>query len=354
MVAIPYHILKWGEFMSATIGDIAKRAKVSPATVSRVLNNSGYVKEDTRKRILAAIKEMNYTPSAIARSLSKNETNTIGVIVPDITNTYFGEIIKGISEIAEKNNLNIILFNTENYLEKEIRALNLLKEQRIKGIIMTPGFGEEKFNETYIKTIDNLNVPIILVSADIKFTKLNGVFVDNIKGGYDATNLLIKEGHTKIGIMTGLLSSEPTIDMLEGYKKALLDNNIEFNDKYIHHGDFKLDKACELTKKILKDEDVPTALFVCSNMMTLGVIKALREEKKETPNDLAIIGFNKIDFLDIVGMNITYMEDCPVQLGRAAMEMLNDIISDSGDKDIRRLTIAPQMIVKGSEKKIIK
>lgn len=340
--------------MSVTISDIAKRAKVSPATVSRVLNNSGYVKEETRHRILAAIKEMNYTPSAIARSLSKNENNTIGIIVPDITNTYFGEIIKGVSEIAEKENLNIILFNTDNYLEKEIRAINLLKEQRIKGIIMTPGFGEEKFNENYVTTITTLNVPIILVSADIKFTKLNGVFVDSIKGGYDATSLLIKEGHTKIGIMVGLLGSEPVMDRLEGYKKALSESNLTYNEKYIYHGDFKLDKAYELTKKILKQKDAPTALVVCSNMMTMGVIKAIKEENKEIPKDLAIVGFNKIDLLDIVGVNITYMEDCPVELGRASMEMLCDIIRNPKNEEVKRLTIAPQMIIRGSEKKIIK
>ena len=344
---------QWGEFtMSVTISDIAKQAKVSPATVSRVLNCSGYVKEETKQRILEAIKETNYVPSAIARSLSKSDTNTIGVIVPDVTNSYFGEIIKGISDIAEKNNLNIILFNTDNYLEKEIRALNLLKEQRIKGIIMTPGFGEERFNELYIKTINNLNIPIILVSADVKFNKLNGVFVDNVKGGFDATNLLIKEGHTKIGIMTGLLSSEPVADRLEGYKRALKDNNISFKNKYIYYGDYKLEKAYELTKKLLKEEDRPTAIISYSNMMTMGIIKALKEENKDIPKDLAIIGFNKIDFLDIVGLNITYVEDSPIELGKTSMDMLCDIIKSKDNKNTRRLTIAPQIVVRGSEKKL--
>lgn len=340
--------------MTVTISDIAKKANVSSATVSRVLNSSGYVKEDTKKRIQAVIKEMNYTPSAIARSLSKSETNTIGVIVPDITNSYFGEIIKGISEIAEKNNLNIILFNTDNYLEKEIRALNVLKEQRIKGIIMTPGFGEEKFNDDYIKTISNLNIPIVLVSADVKFTNLNGVFVDNIKGSFDATQLLIKEGHTKVGIITGLLSAEPSIDRLTGYKKALEANNITINDKYILNGDFKLDKAYELTKRLIEEKDHPTALVVCSNMMTMGVIKALNEKNKNIPTDLSIIGFDKIDFLDMVGLNITYMEDCPIELGRSSMKMLCEIIYNSNDEDnnIKRLTIAPKIVIRGSEKKL--
>lgn len=338
--------------MAITISDIAKRAKVSSATVSRVLNSSGYVKEDTKERVEAVIKEMNYTPSAIARSLSKSETNTIGVIVPDITNSYFGEVIKGISEIAEKNDLNIILFNTDNYLRKEIRALEVLKAQRIKGIIMTPGFGEEKLNDTYMKTIDNLNIPIILVSADVKFTNLNGVFVDNIKGGFEATNLLIKEGHTKIGIITGLLNSEPAMDRLIGYKKALEINNIPVRNDYIISGAFKLEVAYEITKKLLDSEDRPTALVVCSNKMTMGVIKAVREAKKDIPKDLAIVGFDKIDLLDMVGMNISYMEDSPDELGRIAMNMLCEIIEDNGKGGVRRRIISPQVISKGSEKNI--
>ena len=178
------------------------------------------------------------------------------------------------------------------------------------------------------------------------------MFVDNIKGGFNATNLLIKEGHTKIGIMTGLLSSEPATDRLIGYKKALKENNIPFNNKYIFYGDFKLDKAYKLTKNLLEEKDQPTALVVCSNMMTMGVIKALKEQNKDIPKDLAIIGFDKINFLDIVGLNITYMEDCPIELGRASMDMLCDIISNTDNISVRRVIIEPQIITKGSEKKI--
>lgn len=336
--------------MAVTISDIAREAKVSCATVSRYLNKSGYVKEETRERIHKAIKDMNYTPSAIARSLSKCETNTIGVIVPDITNSYFGEIIKGISVIAENYNLNIILFNTNNYLEKEIKALNVLKEQRIKGIIMTPGFGVEEASNIYKETIERLNVPLVLLAADIKFTKLNGVFVDNLKGGYDAANLLIKEGHTKIAIMSGILSSEPSVDRLKGYEKALKENNIPINENYILNGEFKLEKAYEITKEIMNREDSPTAIITCSNRMTIGVVKALREMGKSIPDDLAIVGFNKIDFLDIFGMNITYIDDLPEELGKSAMKMLFEIINNN-ITDITRLVVSSKVVIKGTEKK---
>lgn len=336
--------------MAVTISDIAKKAGVSSATVSRVLNDSGYVKQSTREKIEAAIKEMNFTPSAIARSLSKNETNTIGVIVPDITNSYFGEVIKGISEVAEANNLNIILFNTDNYLEKEVRALNVLKEQRIKGIIMTPGFGEEN-NKEYIETINNLNIPIVLVSADLKFKELSGIFVDNVLGGFNATNLLISEGHTKIGIMTGILSSEPVAERVVGYKKALKEANIEINDKYILDGQFSMEKAYELTKKLLDSKDKPTALITSSNRMTMGAIKALKENNKNIPKDLAIVAFDKVDLLDVLGIRITYIDECPMELGRNSMNLLCDIFNDSDKNFKRRVIIVPKLIIKGSEKK---
>jgi len=342
--------------MGITITDIAKKAGVSLATVSRVLNNSGYVKVETRAKVLSAIKETNYTPSAIARSLSKSETNTIGVVVPDITNSYFGEIIKGISEVAEALNLNIILFNTDDNLEKELKALDLLKGQRIQGVIMTPNFGGDELNSNYINKLENLGIPLVLVAADVKYANLNGVFVDNIKGAFDATNILIREGHTKIGIVKGQKGSQPILDMFMGYKKALCYNNIEIREDFIYSGDFKLERAYDITKKILKQEDRPTALLVSSNMMTLGCVKAVLEDKLSVPGDLAIIGFNKNDVFDLIGIGISYVDDSALQLGRTSMEMLSDLIKNenTNTKVVKRITIEPTIVLKGSEKVISK
>ncbi|QAA35120.1 LacI family DNA-binding transcriptional regulator [Clostridium manihotivorum] len=338
--------------MGTTISDIAKKSGVSLATVSRVLNNSGYVKDETRNKVLETIKEMNYTPSAIARSLSKNETNTIGVIVPDITNSYFGELIKGISEVAEASDLNIVLFNTDDNLEKELKALTVIKEHRLKGVIMSPMFGENEFNSNYVNTLENLDIPIIFVVADVKYTSFSGVFVDNIKGGFDATNLLIKEGHKKIGIITGLLSSEPAMDRLMGYKKALAMSNIPIREEYIFKGDFKLSTGYDITKGVLSMDDGPTALVVCSNMMTMGAVKAIFDENKKIPDDLAIVGFDKLEFLDMVGIKITYMEDCPEELGKSSMNMLKEVIENRDVTEKKRVTISPTIIIKGSEKKL--
>ena len=338
--------------LGITITDVAKKSGVSLATVSRVLNNSGYVKDVTREKVLNVIKDTNYTPSAIARSLSKNKTNTIGVIVPDITNSYFGEIIKGINEVAEQNNLNIILFNTDNNIEKEIKALDALKAQRIRGAIMTPNFGDDELNSKYISRFENLDIPLVLVAADVKYSNLNGVFVDNMKGAFDATSILIKEGHKKIGIIRGHKSSKAAMDMFMGYQKALCCSDLEIREDYSYFGDYRLDLAYDITKDILKMKDRPTALIVSSNMMTLGSVKAILEEKLSIPDDMAIIGMNKVDILDLVGIGITYVDDLTNELGRTAMSVLSELIMKEGISEVKRITIKPTIIIKGSEKKV--
>ncbi|MCY6483133.1 LacI family DNA-binding transcriptional regulator [Clostridium aestuarii] len=335
--------------MAVTISDIAKKAGVSQATVSRVLNNSGYVKQETREKILKIIKELNYTPSAIARSLSTNKTNTIGVIVPDINNPFFGEIIKGISEVADKHNLNIILCDTDERMEKELKALQLLKEQRIQGIIITPTSVEDEFNSEYLNTLENLGIPIVLVDGHVKYSTFNGVFVDNIKGAYEGVEAFIKAGHRKIAIITGRMNSKPAKDRLIGYKKALARNHIPIDEKYIFYGDYKQESGYDFTKHILKMEDRPTAIFVCSNMMTLGCIKALYEEKLSIPEDIAIIGFDRVDVLNIVGMNISFIDGPTIEMGRIGMEMLINALKNKKNRMINKITLIPKLVLKGSE-----
>lgn len=340
--------------MSVTINDIAKAAGVSPATVSRVLNSSGYVKEETRQKILKVIKELNYTPSAIARSLSTSKTNTIGVIVPDVNNPFFGEVIKGISEIADMHDLNIILCDTDESMDKELKALKLLKEQRIQGILITPTSVEDDFNSEYLSTLENLGIPIVLVDGHVKYSTFSGVFVDNIKGAFEGTEALIKAGHTKIGIITGRMNSKPAKDRFIGYKKALAMNNIPLDERYVFNGEYRLDSAYNATKQMLMMEDRPTAVFICSNMMTLGCIKALFEENLKIPEDMAMVAFDNIEVLNIVGINVSFINGPTIEMGKIGMKMLVDILNNKEKKEINRITLMPELVLKGSEKYIKK
>jgi LacI family transcriptional regulator len=339
--------------MSVTINDIARAAGVSRTTVSRVLNDSGYVKEETRNNILKAIRELNYTPSAIARSLSTNKTNTIGVIVPEINNPFFGEIIKGIGQVADEYNLNLILFNTDDNRKKELKALKLLKEQRIQGVIITPTYPEDDFDSNYLSTLENLGIPVILIDGHVECFNFSGVFIDHIKGAYDGTNALIEAGHKKIALITGCMNSRPAKDRLIGYKKALIMNNIPVDENYIFYGDYKHESAYEITKQILEMKDKPTAIFVMSNMMILGCMKAFYEENIRVPEDMAIIGFDKIEALNIVGMNISFINGPTIEMGRIGMKLLIDNLENKeSNKELKRITLLPKLVLKGSEKLI--
>ncbi|GAA0177330.1 substrate-binding domain-containing protein [Clostridium sediminicola] len=340
--------------MTVTISDIAKKSGVSQATVSRVLNDSGYVKKDTREKVLKVMKELNYTPNAIARSLSRNKTNTIGVIVPDINNPFFGEVIKGISDVADKHNLNIILFDTDENIDKEIKALKLLKEQRIQGLIIVPTSVEDEINCEYLRIIENLGTPIVLVDGHVRYSNFNGVFVDNIKGAYEGTEALIKAGHKKIAIITGRMNSKPAKDRVLGYTKAMNLYEIPLNDRYIFNGEYLLDSAYEAAKEILNMEDRPTAIFVSSNMMTLGCLKAIFEKDMKIPEDIALVGFDKVEVLNTLGLNISYINGPTREMGRAGMEMLIEIFKNKENKEIKKVMLLPELVLKGSEKLIKK
>ncbi|RKD21522.1 transcriptional regulator, LacI family [Caminicella sporogenes DSM 14501] len=341
--------------MAVTIKDIAKAAGVSRATVSRVLNDSGYVREETRQKVLKAIKELNYTPSAIARSLSTSRTNTIGVIVPEINNPFFGEIIKGISQVADEHNLNIILCNTDDNKEKELKALKLLKQQRIEGIIITPTYPEDEFNREYLSSLENLGIPIVLLDGHVEYFNFSGVFIDHIKGAYDAATALIEAGHRKIAIITGYMNSRPARERLIGYKKALEINNIPVEEKYIFYGDYTHETAYNITKEILNMKDRPTAIFVMSNMMILGCMKAFYEENIRVPEDMAIIGFDKIDVLNIIGMNISFVNGPTIEMGKMGMKILIESLNNGKDvKELKRIILMPKLVLKGSEKLVKK
>jgi LacI family transcriptional regulator len=337
-----------------TIKDIAKKANVSVATVSRVINNSDKVKDGTREVVLQAMEELNYIPSDVARSLSKKETNTIGVVVPDINNPFFGQVIKGISSIADKEDLYMLLCDTDENEQKELKFLEMLKRQRIRGLIITPTMDNDKFNPEYVSALSKLDVPIVLLDRDIKYSNYDGVFLDNINGAYEAVNCLINEGHKKIAIISGPISSKPGRDRLRGYKKALAMNGIEANDSYIFYGDFKIDSGYKLTKQILKMENPPTAIFVSNNMMNLGCVKALNELNLNVPEDIGLIGFDEVETFEIMGINVSVIARPMAKMGETAMRILLERLNDMNSKEhqAKRVMLYPKLKLKGSEKKL--
>ena len=334
------------------MSDIAKKSGVSIATVSRVINEDKNVKDSTREKVLKIIEKYDYTPSAIARNLSKKDNNTIGVVVPDISNPYFSEMVEGISEVIDRENLNILIYNTNDKIEKEQKSLQMLLEQRIKGLIITVTSESYEKGKIYLDKFLKSNIPVVLSDRDIKDSSMDCVFIDNIGGAYKGVSLLVENKHKDIAIITGPLKSKPGRDRLKGYKNALSEKEIEITEENIYEGDFQMESGYLLGKEILKRKKRPTAVFVSNNQMTLGFFKAMNEMKLSTPKDIAVLSFDRVELLDIFDINLTTVSASVRELGVKSAEILLERMKNR-DKDISQKTILQTTLdVKGSEKKV--
>lgn len=324
--------------------DIAKKAGVSIATVSRVINNESSVKEKTKQRVLEIIDEYEYTPSAVGRNLSKKETNIIAVIVPDIANPFFSEIVEGITQEADEKGLGVILFSTNESLVKQEKALNMALEQRVKGIIISVTRDSYEMGSNQLNKFQKKDIPVVLIDRDIKNSSFDGVFLDNIGGAKKGVESLVEKGCKRIGIITGPLTSKPGRDRLRGYKRALEDNNIEILEKDIYEGDFQMESGYELGIDIFSRKSNLDGIFICNNQMTLGFIKAMNEKGYRIPKDIEIVSFDKVEILKIFGIELTTVSTEVRNLGINGIELLLEKLEEKKEvaeikRDSKRIVL---------------
>lgn len=332
------------------IRDIAKKAGISSATVSRVINDSGYVKDETKQKVLAAIEEADFVPNAIARSLSIRDSSSIGVIVPDIANEFFSGVISGMGEMAANHQYNIVLFDTGEMQEKEHQYLQVAESQRLSGLLITPISELDIATRDKLIQFENKGIPVVLVDRNIKNSNLDGVFIENDAAAYKGVEALIHSGHRKIAVITGPSTSMPGKDRLKGYKTALRDYGIALKEEYIVSGDFKIIKAYERTKELLELPDPPTAIFASNNQTSLGVLKYLTEQKLEIGRDISMVGFDQIESLKIIDYRLSTIERDAKKQGYEAMAMLMDKLSHKKSKSSGRKIFVPyQVVLRGSE-----
>lgn len=338
----------------ATIKDIAKHAGVSPSTVSRFINNSGYVGDEAREKIEQAIQELNYTPNVFAQNLPTGGSNIIGVVIPDINNPFFGEIIKGIASVLDDENLHMILCDTDENTEKELKSLAMLKGQMIKGLLITPTSDKNEFNSEYLSMLESMGIPIVLIDRDVKYSNFDAVFLDNVQGAFEATNALIQEGHERIAIIAGPLTSKPGRDRLRGFKKAFEMNRVTIDEDLILHGDFRENSGYQLMKHVLAMKNRPTAVFTSNNLMNLGAIKAMVEEGIDIGKDISLIGFDEIEILNTLSMNISVVSRPTRKMGAVAAEILLERLGGQSKESMgmKRIILSPKLLLKGSERRV--
>ena len=307
-----------------TIMDIAREAGVSKATVSRVMNNSGAVSPKTRERVLDIIAANKYSPSATARNLSKGTSSAIGFVVPEIDNPFFGELLRGVTELTDKNNLTLICYNTDDDAEKDRRALDLLKENRACGILYTPAvdYSSKSEKKRLVRMFQEMDVPVILLDRNIDLPDVDGVYFNDYQGVYDAIQTLIKAGHRNIGIINAGMDRVLARDRQKGYLDALEHAGIMPDEKYMFFGNYRATRAYELSKELLSMENRPTAVLTCNNRTSLGFLRAVHERGESVPEDIVCIGLDGIEILEAIGNPFNYIERDAKKMGQTAVELL--------------------------------
>lgn len=334
-----------------TIKEIAELSGVSKSTVSRVLNNNGYINEETRRKVEAVIAEQNYTPSAAARSLSKKETNTIGVIIPEIDNSFFGEVLKGITEVADVNNFSIICCDTQNSGEKELHALRMLEHQRVRGVIITPAMGyADMASVSRLKSqLEKLNVPVVVVDRDFQYSNWDTVAYENYQSGYLATVSLINGGNKKIGFIQGDMDLKIARERFQGYLDAMKENELTPDPEDILEGDFTVDTAYRLTIARGKKGGFPEGMVTSNNRTTMGFMKAIRELRMEIGKDVAVVGIDHVPMMDIFCDNFSCVSRDTEEMGRMGMKLLMERMAD-GHRARNIIMIPCKLELRGSEK----
>jgi len=333
--------------MPITIKDIAKLANVSTATVSFVLNNSSKVSEETRKRVLEIIKETGYTPNIFARGLVSSKTNTIAVIVPFISHVfgdrYFGEGISGIYDTAKKYNYKIMLEQASYEFAATKKYLELFKEHSIDGML----YLGSTINDTYLIDFAGRDYPFILVNSYLPNIDISAVYADNITTGYKAMEYFYNSGHRRIAFIYGSMNVTGTIDQYVGIKKFFEEKNLTLSGHYVVSGDFTEEGGYKGTLTLLENENLPTAIFCGNDLMAIGCIKALKENKIRVPQDIAVMGCDNIKIAEYTEPKLSTFKMDIYEIASLACEKLIQQIENKTNELIK-IILPMEMIIRES------
>lgn len=337
--------------MNVKIKDVAKEANVSVATVSRVLNNIPVVNEETKQRVLDAIKRTGYKPNAIARSLKMQRTNTFGIMIPDISSAYYTEVVRGVEDVCNIYDYNIILCNTDSDPIKEETYFNVFYEKQCDGILY---IGKKIDNNLFDEKVLNSRVPVVLGALSDDQERLISITINNEEAAYDLTNYLINNGHSKIAFITDEdESSYVAQERKKGYIKALNKKGIELNQDYELKGKYTIKGGYDLVNELLKIEDKPTAIIALNDEMALGAIRSIEDQGYKVPEDISVVGFNNFKISEWTKPSITTIAQPMYDIGAICARMLiktiNNFITEK--KNIR---IPYELIVRDSVRTLSK
>ena len=328
---------------AASIYDVARESKVSVFTVSAVVNQKSHVGKKLRDRVEAAIRKLNYRPNLIARSLAKQRTLTIGMIVPDIANPFFPMVVRGAEDAARKHGYNLLLCNSDDNLEQEEKQIELLLSKRVDGILLTKAAGD--FRPALRQMIKEVDIPFVLVMRTYSKLTKDAVVSDDYQGAHDAVCHLARAGCRRIGLVSGPLRVSNALARWRGFRDALESQGLTFEKELVVEGDYRIDSGFRAGNALLSHR--PDGVYVANHLMTIGLLRAAEEMGLSCPKDFRLVSFDDYPWLGVFHPKLTTVELPKHQVGSEAAELLIQRITGNSERAIVR-KLQPELRIRES------
>ena len=326
-----------------TLGDVARVAGVSMQTVSRAVNGKGEISAETRERIMKTVQELGYRPNRLARAMSTQRTNLIGLIVPDITNPYFPEVIRGVQDKAQANDYNVLACNSDDEPESELSIIEILASHGVDGIITFSSKVEKGLLLAFTKTFR----PLVFVNRRFEHPDVSSLLVDNLLGGYLAVDHFVREGHTMIGMITNKeysLSAEPRV---QGFLERLSHHKLSAESNQIESALPSAEGGYKATIRLLETRQDITAIFSYNDLMALGALRACRDVGRPVPESVSIIGFDDIQLAAMSTPALSSVRVDKYRLGGLAFERILEMI-EKPEKQFSPIKMGVELILRES------
>ncbi len=337
----------------STIIQVAARAGVSTATVSNVIRGTRKVSPLLTERVQEAIEHLNYSPNEIARSLKVKQTRMLAMVLPDITNPFFPEIIRGAEDAAFARGYFLLTANTNEQAGRERRIVAALRSYRVDGVLLATAQSSFDHDSSHIANLVRAGASVVCLDRAVPDVPTDGVLLDNVGGARECVRHLLEQGHRRIAIITGPLRLQTGSERLEGYKLGLADGHIPVDPKLIFEGDFRLDSGRRRCEQAMNRRVRPTALFVCNGVMAVGVLQALEEMKIACPDQVALATFDEITLDPAHGPAVTAVVQPSYEMGWRAAAMLMERIEGNLGPEKMIVRVSPKLQVRASTATVI-
>lgn len=326
--------------------DVARLAGVSISTVSAVVNNKGIVGPGLTAVVQKAIEAMDFSPNAGARGLRIGRTHILGLVVQDITNPFFVEALRGVEDEAIQHGYEVLVCNSNDQPDFEMRHLKALYKQRVDGILLAT-------SDSYAarQSLVRERAPIVFIDCVPMKAVVNCVVTDNFDAGYNAIRYLIGLGHQKIAVICGRLVHSTSVDRVEGCRKAMQETNLPIREEFLRQGDSHIESGYSIGLNLFQSADPPTAIFTLNNRMALGILRALRQLNIPCPERVSVMSFDDADWAEVLSPSLTAIEQPTYEIGKAAVDLLLQSIESNRegvDFEPRQILLKSTLRVRGS------